>query len=147
MTSVERIIEYQSLKEEPLDEKNLTPDKDWPACGEILFYDVSFSYARNLPPVLKEVTFEIRPGEKIGVVGRTGAGKSSLIMSLFRLAETSGDIHIDGIDIKDLSLKDLRKRLSIIPVKSISLISTCLLYISNIFFILHSKSLFCSVAQ
>jgi len=101
MTSVERIIEYQSLKEEPLDEKNLTPDKDWPACGEILFYDVSFS----------------------------------------------GDIHIDGIDIKDLSLKDLRKRLSIIPVKSISLISTCLLYISNIFFILHSKSLCCSVAQ
>lgn len=74
------------------------------------------SYAPSLPRVLKGVHFAIRPCEKIGVVGRTGAGKSSLIMGLFRLAELAeGSIAIDGVDIKTLHLRELRSRIAILP--------------------------------
>lgn len=116
MTSVERVMEYLALEKEPLDIGKTKANENWPNKGEIIFSEVSFAYAKNLTPVLKEISFEIQPGEKIGIVGRTGAGKSSLIQTIFRLAEPNGQIKIDGINIKDLSLKDLRKKLSIIPV-------------------------------
>jgi ABC-type cobalamin/Fe3+-siderophores transport system ATPase subunit len=74
------------------------------------------SYVPNTPPVLKGVNFTFRGGEKIGVVGRTGAGKSTLIMAMFRLAElTEGRIQIDGITTTTLSMKELRSRIAIIP--------------------------------
>lgn len=116
MTSVERILEYTNLEPEPLEEGNLKPLKDWPQAGHIKFENLSFGYAKNLPQVLNNLTFEIQSKEKIGVVGRTGAGKSSIIQALFRMAEPTGSIIIDGVNIKDLSLHDLRKKLSIIPV-------------------------------
>nr|XP_027201120.1 multidrug resistance-associated protein 4-like [Dermatophagoides pteronyssinus] len=117
MTSVERIDEFSHLE----GEKNLelplekSPPEDWPSLGKIEFDDVSLSYAPEAPPVLKNLTFTINPGEKIGIVGRTGAGKSSMISTLFRLLPPTGTIKIDDIDTSHISLTCLRNKLSIIP--------------------------------
>jgi ABC-type multidrug transport system fused ATPase/permease subunit len=92
-------------------------DDSWPQTGEITLKDVSLSYDKNLPDVLKNISLHIRPGEKVGIVGRTGAGKSSFFQILFRMYEPSGSIVIDGIDIRTLKLTELRKRLTIIPVR------------------------------
>ena len=119
MTSVKRIKDYSSLEQEPLKIGQLKlTDNQWPKHGEIQFENVSFSYAKNLPQVLNELSFRIAPGEKVGIVGRTGAGKSSIIQAMFRMGVIAGQgrILIDGIDIKQLSLHDLRSKLSIIPV-------------------------------
>jgi ATP-binding cassette subfamily C (CFTR/MRP) protein 4 len=91
------------------------PPKDWPL-GGITFRNVSLSYDESEKvDVLKDLTFEIKPREKIGIVGRTGAGKSSILAALYRLTECRGSIWIDGIPIKQLGLHDLRKNISIIP--------------------------------
>ena len=115
------IIENSLLKNHinNIDDNNnekIKPPKEWPTKGEIIFDNVSFSYDENLPDVLKELSFKINPGEKIGIVGRTGAGKSSIIQTLFRMAEPSGNILIDDINIKDIDLNELRSKISIIPV-------------------------------
>jgi ATP-binding cassette subfamily C (CFTR/MRP) protein 1 len=88
----------------------------WPQTGSIVFENVAMRYREGLPLVLHGISLTIRAREKVGVVGRTGAGKSSLALALFRLVElTSGRISIDGIDIASVGLNDLRERLSIIP--------------------------------
>ncbi|KAM9316943.1 ATP-binding cassette sub-family C member 5 [Gastrophryne carolinensis] len=117
-TSVERISHYiKSLAlEAPARIKNKAPPADWPQEGEIVFESTEMRYRENLPLVLKKVSFTIKPKEKIGIVGRTGSGKTSLGMALFRLVEISGGcIKIDGINIRDIGLADLRSKLSIIP--------------------------------
>lgn len=117
MTSVERVLEYSSLKSEPPLEsppKN-KPSKEWPEKGEIKFVHLYLKYNREDPYVLKNLNFVINPQEKVGVVGRTGAGKSSLLYALFRLTEFEGQIIIDGRDTKELGLHDLRSKISIIP--------------------------------
>ncbi len=116
MTSIERIIEYTNLPSEPLAEGKRKPPVDWPSKGEITFQDVSLSYDANLPNVLKRVSLSIGAHEKIGIVGRTGAGKSSFFQTIFRMYEPNGRILIDGVNIQELSLKDLRSKLTIIPV-------------------------------
>jgi len=84
--------------------------------GSIKFDDYSTRYREGLDLILKNITIEVKPNEKIGIVGRTGAGKSSLTLALFRLIEPAkGTIIIDGTDIKKLGLYDLRSRLTIIP--------------------------------
>lgn len=88
---------------------------DWPSKGELVFSNVSLRYAPTEPPVLRNLNFNIRSLEKIGIVGRTGAGKSSLIAALFRLADTEGSILLDMINTKSIGLHDLRSKLSIIP--------------------------------
>lgn len=89
---------------------------DWPAKGAIEFRDVTMTYRPGLAPVLQAISVAIRPGERIGIVGRTGAGKSSVMVALFRIVEpTGGAILIDGIDIRTLPLAQLRRSLSIIP--------------------------------
>ncbi|KAK9869551.1 hypothetical protein WA026_003304 [Henosepilachna vigintioctopunctata] len=87
--------------------------------GNIVFRNLSLKYVADNPPVLNNLNIEILPGEKIGIVGRTGAGKSSLIAALFRLAPLEGQICIDDIDTKTIGLRDLRKRISIIPQEPI----------------------------
>ncbi|KAL7991103.1 hypothetical protein Chor_014533, partial [Crotalus horridus] len=102
--------------EAPARIKNKAPLPDWPHEGEIRFENAEMRYRENLPLVLKKVCFTIKPKEKIGIVGRTGSGKSSLGMALFRLVELSGGcIKIDGVKISDIGLADLRSKLSIIP--------------------------------
>ena len=101
-----------SLETLPPEQK---PPPDWPKEGELCLEDVAFQYSHYLPLVLKNVSFSVRPSEKIGIVGRTGAGKSSLLSVLYRLAEPFGQITIDGVDTKSIGLHDLRKKMSIIP--------------------------------
>ncbi|KAK5646961.1 hypothetical protein RI129_005425 [Pyrocoelia pectoralis] len=114
MISVERVLKYNYIEHEKCEE-NEKPPASWPQSGEIRFINVDLHYSSNDPPVLKNVSFTIKPREKVGIVGRTGAGKSSLINALFQLSNTSGSILIDGIDIKRLELEDLRSKISIIP--------------------------------
>ncbi|PIO34166.1 hypothetical protein AB205_0147260, partial [Aquarana catesbeiana] len=102
--------------EAPARIKNNAPPADWPQEGEIAFESAEMRYRENLPLVLKKVSFTIKPKEKIGIVGRTGSGKSSLGIALFRLVELSGGcIKIDGVKICDIGLADLRSKLAIIP--------------------------------
>ncbi|KAF2900921.1 hypothetical protein ILUMI_05261, partial [Ignelater luminosus] len=117
MTSVERILEYTSVEHEPplKTSPDKTPPETWPDKGEVKFADLFLYYFPDDPPVLKSLNFTIRPLEKVGIVGRTGAGKSSLIAALFRLTDTKGSIIIDGVDTNNLGLHDLRSKISIIP--------------------------------
>lgn len=108
------VIEYNELPTETLDGKS--PPAAWPTSGAIEVDDLVVSYAPDLPPVLKGLTFSVGNNERVGVVGRTGAGKSSLTLALFRFLEArSGTVHIDGLDISTIKLHDLRSRLAIIP--------------------------------
>ncbi|EHY51906.1 ATP-binding cassette transporter yor1 [Exophiala dermatitidis] len=116
MNATERIHYYgtQLEQEAPLKLRDV-PDS-WPDKGAITFDKVEMRYRPELPLVLKGLDFQIAGGEKIGIVGRTGAGKSSIMSALFRLTElSSGQIKIDGIDIATVGLYDLRSRLAIIP--------------------------------
>ncbi|OWF53711.1 ATP-binding cassette sub-family C member 9 [Mizuhopecten yessoensis] len=118
MNSVERVDEYTRLDTEPVrhPEGNLVVDKAWPENGEIEFRNVSLRYEENLDPVVNEASFILQGGEKIGICGRTGSGKSSLLLSLFRMIDIChGQILIDGKDTMKLSLPELRSRLAIIP--------------------------------
>ncbi|TXG56117.1 hypothetical protein EZV62_017430 [Acer yangbiense] len=117
MISVERILQFTKLPSEaPLVIKESRPDSDWPTNGKIELENLQVQYTPALPMILKGITC-IFPGEKkIGVVGRTGSGKSTLIQALFRVVEPSGGrILIDGLDISKIGLQDLRSRLGIIP--------------------------------
>lgn len=114
MTSVERIQEYTNIEQET-DERAKDPPKFWPEKGEIKFVKLCLKYSSYDPYVLNNLSFKIKPKEKVGIVGRTGAGKSSLIAALFRLAPTDGKIVIDDVDTKEMPLNILRSKLSIIP--------------------------------
>ncbi|EZA56728.1 Multidrug resistance-associated protein [Ooceraea biroi] len=117
MTSVERIMQFTELEKEGPFESNPTdkPSSNWPSKGEIKFDGVSLQYSESEPPVLKSLNFVIEPGMKIGIVGRTGAGKSSLIAALFHMAKLDGAIYIDNVNTKKIGLHDLRNKISIIP--------------------------------
>lgn len=118
MNSVERLCEYAfGIPEEaPYLITENTPPQEWPQQGSVNFKNVDLAYRPELPLVLKDVSFDVKPMEKIGICGRTGAGKSSIMTALYRLSELqAGQIVIDGLDISKLGLKDLRSKLSIIP--------------------------------
>ncbi|XP_046426197.1 ATP-binding cassette sub-family C member 4-like isoform X1 [Neodiprion fabricii] len=122
MTSVERVLQYTNdlPKEGPFTSNN-TPASTWPLKGGLILNNVSMRYVEDKPPVLKNLNLTIKPGWKIGIVGRTGAGKSSIISALFRLTEVGGEgeIQLDGIDTKSIGLHELRPRISIIPQEPI----------------------------
>jgi ABC-type multidrug transport system fused ATPase/permease subunit len=117
VVSIERISEYlRNDREAEWDKPEVPLDPNWPARGEVKFDKYSTRYRPELPLAIKKVSFQIDSGEKIGVVGRSGAGKSSVAMSLFRLIEAvDGHVEIDQVDITKLGLHSLRGRLGIIP--------------------------------
>uniref|UniRef100_A0A8C4VPV4 Multidrug resistance-associated protein 4 n=1 Tax=Gopherus evgoodei TaxID=1825980 RepID=A0A8C4VPV4_9SAUR len=115
MISVERVMEYTELEKEAPWESNKHPPAEWPSQGVIAFENVNFTYSLDGPLVLRHLSVLIKSKEKVGIVGRTGAGKSSLIAALFRLAEPKGRIWIDKYLTSELGLHDLRKKISIIP--------------------------------
>ncbi|XP_072048669.1 ATP-binding cassette sub-family C member 5-like [Amphiura filiformis] len=126
-TSVERIVDYikNLTSEAPKKIKGHEPAADWPKQGHIKFEKLKMRYRDNLPLVLLRISFEAKPKEKIGIVGRTGSGKSSLGVSLFRLVEKEeGEIKIDDIDISAIGLYDLRSKLAIIPQDPVLFIGT-----------------------
>ncbi|EDL94263.1 rCG57643, isoform CRA_a [Rattus norvegicus] len=116
IVAVERISEYINVENEAPWVTDKRPPADWPRHGEIQFNNYQVRYRPELDLVLKGITCNIKSGEKVGVVGRTGAGKSSLTNCLFRILESAGgQIIIDGIDVASIGLHDLRERLTIIP--------------------------------
>lgn len=117
IVSVERVLEYARLPSEaPEIVRGNRPPVSWPAKGAIEFNNYSTRYREGLDLVLKNITLDVKSHEKVGVVGRTGAGKSSLTLALFRIIEpASGHIAIDDVNTSDIGLLDLRRRLAIIP--------------------------------
>ncbi|XP_071484824.1 ATP-binding cassette sub-family C member 9-like [Diadema antillarum] len=118
MNAIERIRYYTEVKNEDYD--GLEPPPEWPDKGEIVLEKISVRYAPELDPVLHDVDVTIPAGQKLGICGRTGSGKSSLTLALFRIIDTfKGRILIDGVDIASVPLITLRQRLSIIPQDAI----------------------------
>ncbi|XP_062380409.1 ATP-binding cassette sub-family C member 5 [Sardina pilchardus] len=127
-TSVERINHYiENLESEAprqIADKS-PPNSNWPEQGGVHFQDVEMRYRDDLPLVLKKLSFRVLPEETVGIVGRTGSGKSSLGVALFRLTELSGgSIFIDGVNIAHIGLEDLRSKLSVIPQEPVLFIGT-----------------------
>lgn len=117
MNSVERVKEYVEVEQEARAQIPETkPAANWPSHGAIQFIGYTTRYRADLGPVLKDITFSVKAGEKVGVVGRTGAGKSSLALALFRgLEAETGKILIDNVDIGLIGLQDLREAITIVP--------------------------------
>lgn len=115
MVSVERLLEYTKVETEPERNEVFKIPKNWPEDGKIEFCEVFLKYNQTEAPVLKNLNFTIKPKEKIGIVGRTGAGKSSIITALFQLYPIEGKIIIDGVDTTKIPLKETRSKISIIP--------------------------------
>ncbi|XP_044751379.1 probable multidrug resistance-associated protein lethal(2)03659 [Coccinella septempunctata] len=115
MTSVERILEYTKIDSEPKRTASMNIPVEWPSQGRIEFKNIFLRYNTQDPPVLKNLNFLVEPMQKIGIVGRTGAGKSSIISALFQLYELEGGIIVDGLDITRMPLERIRTKISIIP--------------------------------
>ena len=125
--SVKQLVYYgNAVKQEaqPVIE-TCRPPRDWPSRGDIAFRSVVLKYQDKGVAVLKQISLHVKPREKIGIVGRTGSGKSSLLISLLRIVEVSeGSIVIDGIDVATIGLRDLRSRIAIIPQEPILFVGT-----------------------
>lgn len=117
MISVERILQYCKIPSEaPLVIDESQPHCEWPSSGTIDFENLQVRYREHLPLILRGITCRFPGGKKVGIVGRTGSGKSTLIQAIFRILEPAqGRITIDGVDITKIGLHDLRSKLSIIP--------------------------------
>lgn len=105
MTSVERSLEYTIIDQENQEGQSI---KSWPKSGKISFRNLTLCYGSSRITVLKNITFDARPGHKIGIIGRTGAGKSSIISTIYRLYDFEGSILIDDVNISEISLNTLR---------------------------------------
>jgi ATP-binding cassette subfamily C (CFTR/MRP) protein 1 len=121
MNSVERLIEYD---DEPTEAPSIIPSNrplpNWPSRGEVLVESLMVRYRPELDPVLHDVSFKVGSGQKVGIAGRTGCGKSTLMMALYRIVEPcSGRVVIDNVDVGCIGLQDLRSRLSLVPQDAI----------------------------
>ncbi|KAL3882083.1 hypothetical protein ACJMK2_028455 [Sinanodonta woodiana] len=116
IVSVERILEYTKRPTEAPLVTEVRPPPSWPSEGKVEFMSYSTRYREGLDLILKDITVSVKPGEKVGIVGRTGAGKTSLSLSLFRMIEPAGGhIQVDGLDVSKIGLHDLRTNLTILP--------------------------------
>ena len=109
MTSVERVMTYTNLDSEPGYKVERLPPEHWPRQGNVTFKGVSMKYYPGRPQVLKDINIEIKGGTKIGVAGRTGAGKSSFVAALLRMPDAGGDVIIDNVRIKEINLQEARR--------------------------------------
>ena len=128
-TSLERLFEYLPNGKVPHeatpDEQTVDPPPSWPSAGLLEFRDVTLRYRTGLAPSLSGVSFHVGAGQRCGIVGRTGAGKSTILVALFRLVEPEGgDICIDGLNAASLSLKRLRSAMSMIPQETVLMAGT-----------------------
>lgn len=114
MTAVERVITYTELPKEPTYDISKKPPPDWPQDGGLRFEDLSLTYYEGGPQVLKNISININAREKVGVAGRTGAGKSSLVSALFRMPEPAGNIYIDGLALSEFNVQSTRPVISVI---------------------------------
>ena len=114
MTSAERAVAFTQIPPEAGQSLHESPPKEWPHAGGVEFQGVSLWHYKDGPKVLKNISFKVNPGEKIGIVGRTGAGKSSLVAALMRLALTEGDIFVDGLNIREINVVSSRQVISVI---------------------------------
>ena len=114
MTSVERVVTYTKLDSEPGYKEKRLPPEQWPRDGTITLQDASLTYYPGGPQVLRKLNLNIKGGAKIGVAGRTGAGKSSFVAALMRMPDADGEILIDNIRIKDINLQEARRCISVL---------------------------------
>lgn len=125
--SVERVQEYLNVRQESCtSESELTPPAGWPQEGAISVENLSLRYGSSSPCVINNLSFYVKPGWKVGIVGRTGAGKSTIASAFFRFLEAhKGKIMVDGVDISTIKLSHLRSALSIIPQGTFSCEKLC----------------------
>ncbi|KAL9971714.1 hypothetical protein ACROYT_G017916 [Oculina patagonica] len=114
MTSVERVITYAHIEQEPGHQCHHQPPNGWPEHGRVQVKNLGLVYYEGGPQILKDVSFTVDSHEKIGIVGRTGAGKSSLVSALFRMPQPTGHVIIDGVDISDINIQSSRRAMSVI---------------------------------
>ena len=114
MTSVERVITYTKLDSEPGYKVERLPPEHWPHEGNITFQDVSLTYYPGGPQVLKKINLNIKGGAKIGIAGRTGAGKSSFVAALMRMPDADGGIIVDGVRMNEINLQKARRSISVL---------------------------------
>ncbi|KAK3753079.1 hypothetical protein QZH41_019291, partial [Actinostola sp. cb2023] len=114
MTSAERILAYSCLPPEPGYSRQSLPPDTWPDHGMISLQNVSLQYIENGVTVLQNLNFEVRPKEKVGIIGRTGAGKSSLFAAILRMPEPQGKVIIDGVDLGTINIQAARKSMAVI---------------------------------
>ncbi|KAL9978592.1 hypothetical protein ACROYT_G016126 [Oculina patagonica] len=114
MTSVERVFTYTEIDPEPGYSTETLPSEEWPTTGTLTLRDLSLAYLKGAPATLNNISASVADKEKVGVAGRTGAGKSSLVAALFRMPEPEGEVIIDGVNIKDLNLQASRRSMAVI---------------------------------
>ena len=114
MTSVERVMTYTKLESESGYKTRSLPPTHWPSDGQVSFYDVTMIYYDGGPQALKKLNFNIVGKSRIGMAGRTGAGKSSIVAALLRMPDPQGDVIIDGVRIKDVNLQESRRCISVL---------------------------------
>jgi len=114
MTSVERVFTYTEIDPEPGYNTETLPSEDWPTAGTLTLHDLSLAYLKGAPATLNNISISVAAKEKVGIVGRTGAGKSSLVAALFRIPEPNGKVIIDGLNIMDLNLQASRRSMAVI---------------------------------
>ncbi|KZV59749.1 P-loop containing nucleoside triphosphate hydrolase protein [Peniophora sp. CONT] len=113
--SLERIQAYLEIEQEPKPVEEKIPPAAWPTSGDLRVESLSASYSPDGPKVLHDLSFSVKSGERVGIVGRTGSGKSSLTLSLLHCIYTEGDVYYDGVNTADLNLDVLRTNVTIIP--------------------------------
>ena len=114
MTSVERVIAYTKLESEPGYKTKTLPFTYWPRDGQVTLRNVTLAYYEHGPHVLRNLNFSIHGNSRVGVIGRTGAGKSSLVAAFLRMPDAQGDVIIDGVKINDINLKESRRCISVL---------------------------------